>query len=161
MSRQELRRAKERLTGGYDVLENRRESEEDRDIQHAIDRRERASPLVPPQQFLNERKPLMLTKPVREGRVRRYRTKPDGGMEEINPVDETTTAALDRIADAKYENEVAYFDLLREILEGQTPDAAQLGRLKACLANLTSTWSPICKTVPQSSPTKRNGPRRR
>ena len=75
----------------------------------------------------------MLTKPVRQGRLRRFRTKPDGGMEEINRVDETTTAALDRIADAKYENEVAYFDLLREILEGQTPDAAELGRLKSAL----------------------------
>jgi hypothetical protein len=39
MSREELRRAKECLTGGYDVLENRRESEEDREIQAAIDRR--------------------------------------------------------------------------------------------------------------------------
>ncbi len=76
----------------------------------------------------------MLTKPTRQGRPRRYRDVPGVGLEEVNPVDETTAAALDRIADATYANELRYFDLLREILEGATPDAAELGRLKAALS---------------------------
>lgn len=75
----------------------------------------------------------MLTKPLREGRPRRYRDVPGVGFTEIDPIDESTAAALDRIADATYANESRYFDLLREILEGATPDAAELGRLKAAL----------------------------
>ena len=75
----------------------------------------------------------MLTKPVREGRSRRWRDVPGVGLQEVNPVDEMTAAALGRIADATYANELRYFDLLREILDGQTPDAAELGRLKAAL----------------------------
>jgi len=75
----------------------------------------------------------MLTKPLREGRPRRWRDVPGVGLQEVNPVDEATAAALERIADAKYRNEERYFDLLREILEGATPDATELGRLKAAL----------------------------
>ena len=58
---------------------------------------------------------------------------PGVGFQEINPVDESTAAALERIEDARFESEVRYFDLLREVIEGHKPDAAELGRLTSAL----------------------------
>ena len=75
----------------------------------------------------------MLTRPSRQGRHSINRTLPDGRIEEVNPPDPTTAAALERIAEAKYRDECAYFDLLARICQDQPFDSAELGRLKAAL----------------------------
>jgi hypothetical protein len=70
---------------------------------------------------------------LRQGRHSINRILPDGRIEEVNPVNPATAAALERIAEAKYRDECAYFDLLAKICQDQPFDSAELGRLKAAL----------------------------
>ena len=76
----------------------------------------------------------MLTKPYVKADPAAIVMCPVSALPRLTRSTRSTAAALDRIADATYANESRYFDLLREILEGATPDAAELGRLKAALS---------------------------